>query len=146
MTLNTEESTLDNTPPLNIGEQLCGIEGPLQLDKVLRSARNASDFLKALAHETRLLLLCLLSERERSVTELENILSLRQPTVSQQLARLRLDGLVTTRRDGKTIYYRINDDDVRRVIAVVYDIFCREGKGSRRGLNAPASRRRLRWK
>jgi DNA-binding transcriptional ArsR family regulator len=131
--LNTDETPLDSLPSINIEEQICGLEGPMQLEKVLQSARRASDFLKALAHETRLLLLCLLSERERSVTELENILSLRQPTVSQQLARLRLDGLVTTRRDGKTIYYRINDDDVRRVISVVYDIFCREGKGSHRG-------------
>ena len=104
-----------------------------QLDKIMQNARRASDFLKALAHETRLLLLCLLSERERSVTELENLLSLRQPTVSQQLARLRLDGLVATRRDGKTIYYRINDDDIRRVISVVYEIFCHEGKQKSRG-------------
>ncbi|MGO9174430.1 MAG: ArsR/SmtB family transcription factor [Rhodomicrobium sp.] len=99
-----------------------------QVEKVMQNARRASDFLKALAHETRLLLLCLLAEKERSVTELENILCLRQPTVSQQLARLRLDGLVTTRRDGKTVYYRVNDDDIRRVISVVYDIFCRDGK------------------
>ena len=67
------------------------------LDGMLQNARLASEFLKALSHETRLLLLCLLSEKERSVTDLENTLSLRQPTVSQQLARLRLDGLVTTR-------------------------------------------------
>jgi DNA-binding transcriptional ArsR family regulator len=58
------------------------------------------------------------------VTELENLLSLRQPMVSQQLARLRLDQLVTTRRDGKTMYYSIANDDVRRVVAVIYDIFC----------------------
>jgi DNA-binding transcriptional ArsR family regulator len=93
---------------------------------MVRKARNASEFLKAMAHETRLLLLCYLAERERSVTELENILSMRQPTVSQQLARLRLDGLVTTRREGKTIYYSIGDEKLRRVIAVIYDIFCRE--------------------
>ena len=55
MTLNTEESPLDSTPPLNIEEQICGLEGPMQLEKVLQSARRASDFLKALAHETRLL-------------------------------------------------------------------------------------------
>ena len=104
-----------------------------QLEKMMRNARRASDFLKALAHETRLVVLCLLAERERSVTELENILSLRQPTVSQQLARLRLDGLVTTRRDGKTIYYRLNDEDVRRVVALMYDMFCREtNRGSKR--------------
>ena len=87
-------------------------------------ARDASRFLKALAHESRLLLLCLLSEKERSVGELEAILSLRQPTVSQQLARLRLEGFVATRRDGKTVYYSLANDDVRRLIGVVYDIFC----------------------
>lgn len=70
----------------------------------MRRARDASDFLKAMSHESRLLLLCLLAERERSVTELEEILSLRQANVSQQLARLRLDGLVDTRRDGKAVY------------------------------------------
>lgn len=96
----------------------------LAIESLMGKARDASDFLKALAHENRLLLLCLLSERERSVGELETILALRQPTVSQQLARLRLEGLVTTRRDGKTIYYSLASDDVRRVIGVVYDIFC----------------------
>lgn len=90
----------------------------------MRKARKASDFLKALSHENRLLLLCLLAEKERSVSELENILSLRQPTVSQQLARLRYDGLVNTRRDGKTIFYSIASEDVRRVITVIYDIYC----------------------
>ena len=127
---------LDNdevTAPVSLEEHLCAVEDSPQLDKIMQNARRASDFLKALAHETRLLLLCLLSERERSVTELENLLSLRQPTVSQQLARLRLDGLVATRRDGKTIYYRINDDDIRRVISVIYEIFCREGKQKTKG-------------
>ena len=95
----------------------------LQLDRMVQNARLASEFLKALSHETRLLLLCLLSEKERSVTELENLLSLRQPTVSQQLGRLRLDGLVTTRREGKAVYYSIADDDIKRVIALLYEIF-----------------------
>ncbi len=105
-----------------------------ELKKMVRKARNASDFLKALAHETRLLLLCYLAERERSVTELESILSLRQPTVSQQLARLRLDGLVRTRGDGKTIYYSLADEKLHRVINVIYDIFCRgDGIGRSRG-------------
>lgn len=101
-----------------------GAEFSFELDQLMRKARKASDFLKALSHENRLLLLCLLAERERSVTELENLLSLRQPMVSQQLARLRLDQLVTTRRDGKTMYYSIANDDVRRVVALIYDIFC----------------------
>jgi DNA-binding transcriptional ArsR family regulator len=95
-----------------------------ELDELMRNARRASDFLKALSHENRLLLLCLLSEGERSVSELENILSMRQSAVSQQLARLRLDGLVAARRDGKAVYYSIATEDVRRMISVVYDIFC----------------------
>jgi DNA-binding transcriptional ArsR family regulator len=113
--------------PERVVEELHSIaEETPELEMMVRKARNASEFLKAMAHETRLLLLCYLAERERSVTELENILSMRQPTVSQQLARLRLDGLVTTRREGKTIYYSIGDEKLRRVIAVIYDIFCRE--------------------
>jgi DNA-binding transcriptional ArsR family regulator len=98
--------------------------GMADLDLLMGKARKASDFLKALSHENRLMLLCLMAEKERSVGELETILNLRQPTVSQQLARLRLDGMVTTRRDGKVIYYSLASEDVRRVIAVIYDIFC----------------------
>jgi DNA-binding transcriptional ArsR family regulator len=109
-----------------------GAEYSPELDQLMRKARKASDFLKALSHENRLLLLCLLAEGERSVTELENILSLRQPTVSQQLARLRFDGMVTTRRDGKTIYYSLANDDVRQVISVIYDIFCEPVRRRRR--------------
>lgn len=92
----------------------------------MQKARTASDFLKALSHESRLLLLCLIAERERSVTDLETILALRQPTVSQQLARLRTDELVKTRRDGKTMYYSLANEDVRRIIELIYDIFCRD--------------------
>ncbi|MCZ0734922.1 ArsR/SmtB family transcription factor [Phreatobacter sp. AB_2022a] len=104
-----------------------GAEYSAELEQLMRNAREASDFLKALSHESRLLLLCLLAEKERSVGELENILSLRQPTVSQQLARLRFDDMVTTRRDGKTVYYSIANENVRRVISVIYDIFCERG-------------------
>jgi DNA-binding transcriptional ArsR family regulator len=96
-----------------------------ELSRMMQNAREASDFLKALAHENRLLLLCLLAEKERSVTELEELLSLRQTTVSQQLARLRLDDLVTTRRDGRTIYYSLADERLKSFIRVIYDMFCR---------------------
>jgi DNA-binding transcriptional ArsR family regulator len=98
-----------------------------RLDQIMRNARKASEFLKALSHESRLLLLCLLAEKERSVGELEELLSMRQPSVSQQLARLRYDDMVTTRRDGKTVYYSIANDDVRKVVGVIYDIFCEGG-------------------
>lgn len=100
------------------------LETSPRLERLMKSARRASDFLKAISHENRLMLLCILAEKERSVGELEQILSLRQPIVSQQLARLRYDNLVTTRRDGKTVYYSIADEDVRRLTAVIYDVFC----------------------
>src|SRR5437899_9595130 len=90
-------------------------------------ARDASLFLKAMAHPNRLMILCILCEGERSVSELEQLLALRQPTVSQQLARLREDGLVKTRRQGKTIYYSLGSNDARLVVDAVSRVF-----GSRR--------------
>ncbi len=95
-----------------------------ELDGMVENARNATNFLKALAHEGRLLLLCHLASGEKSVTELEELLSARQAAVSQQLARLRLEGLVEFRRDGKAIYYRLHDERARRMIELVYDMFC----------------------
>ncbi len=100
------------------------IQDVVEIDLMADSAREASEFLKALAHESRLMILCNLLEGEKSVGELEAFLSLRQSTVSQQLARLRLEGLVAARRDGKTIYYSIADDKVRAVIGVLYTTFC----------------------
>ena len=83
-----------------------------ELDRMVGNATRAANLLKALAHESRLMILCILAEGEKSVSELEDILNLRQPTVSQQLARLRADGLVSTRRDGKTIYYSLASERV----------------------------------
>lgn len=97
-----------------------------ELDRMVDNVKRASDFLKALAHENRLMMLCLLAEGEMSVSELEQELGLRQPTVSQQLARLRADGLVNTRRDGKTIYYSVASDDTRTIIGAIYEVFCRK--------------------
>lgn len=96
------------------------------IENMLVSAREATDFLKAMAHEGRLVILCRLAQGECSVTELENTLSARQAAISQQLSRLRLEGLVTTRRDGKTIYYSISDERVQKMITVVYDLFCND--------------------
>lgn len=97
-----------------------------EIKRLCVKARKAAEFLKALAHENRLLILCLLAEQERSVTELEQLLALSQPTVSQQLGRLRLDGIVETRRDGRVVYYSLADDATRFFIKAVYDKFCRE--------------------
>lgn len=95
-----------------------------ELDEMGRRAGDATDFLKALAHESRLMILCYLAGGPRSVTELEQLLSKRQPSVSQQLARLRNEGLVTTERHGKTIYYSIADPRAVRLVDTVYDMFC----------------------
>jgi ArsR family transcriptional regulator len=84
----------------------------------------AAGFLKALAHEGRLLILCSLVGGEKSVTELEQLLGARQAAVSQQLARLRLEGLVTCRREGKAIYYALGDQRVARLIGLMHDLFC----------------------
>lgn len=98
---------------------------PIDMGELLEQARAASEFLKALSHEARLVILCQLAEGEKSVTELEQSLNLRQPAVSQQLARLRADDLVATRRDGKNIYYSLARDEVREVISALHRAFCR---------------------
>jgi DNA-binding transcriptional ArsR family regulator len=95
------------------------------IDALLDNAREASDFLKAISHEARLVILCLLFEGEKSVTELEQILRMRQPAVSQQLARLRADNLVEARREGKNIYYSIGRPEVWEVVASLHRSFCR---------------------
>ena len=87
-------------------------------------ARKASDILKALSHETRLLILWLLSENEKSVSELEQLLALPQAAVSQQLARLRYDHLVSTRREGRIIHYSITDPGISAVVTSLYDLLC----------------------
>ena len=98
-----------------------------ELDDMMDNAMTASRFLKAISHEGRLMILCYLASGEKSVTDLETLLSSRQAAVSQQLARLRSEGLVFARRDGKTIYYRLADKRATRILDVVYDIFCNKG-------------------
>jgi DNA-binding transcriptional ArsR family regulator len=95
-----------------------------ETDAMSESAREASEFLKALAHESRLQILCKLVNGEKNVAELEGVLDIRQSTVSQQLARLRLEGLVTFRRQGKQVFYSLASDDVRKIIKVLFSIFC----------------------
>jgi DNA-binding transcriptional ArsR family regulator len=99
--------------------------GSMDMDEMLANARQASVFLKALAHEARLVILCLLVDGEKSVGEIEETLRLRQPAVSQQLARLRADDLVESRRDGKNIYYSLARPEVREVIEALHRSFCK---------------------
>jgi DNA-binding transcriptional ArsR family regulator len=96
----------------------------LDMEEMLEHAREAAEFLKALSHEARLVILCLLLDGEKSVTELERMLDLRQPAVSQQLARLRADNLVETRRDGKNVYYALARPEVREIVGVLQRAFC----------------------
>ncbi|MDO7655332.1 MAG: metalloregulator ArsR/SmtB family transcription factor, partial [Paracoccaceae bacterium] len=79
------------------------------MNKMMDNALVASNFLKAISHEGRLMILCYLASGEKSVTDLEELLSARQAAVSQQLSRLRMEGLVTPRREGKVIYYSLTD-------------------------------------
>jgi ArsR family transcriptional regulator len=97
-----------------------------EMDRLLSNATTAANFLKAIGHEGRLMILCHLASGEKSVTELETLLSARQAAVSQQLSRLRLEGLVQPRRDGKTIYYSLTDDRSKAIIELVYELFCRD--------------------
>ncbi|MFP4304060.1 metalloregulator ArsR/SmtB family transcription factor [Rhodosalinus sp.] len=94
-----------------------------------QNAAQAAAYLKTLAHEGRLMVLCHLGSGEKSVGELEDLLGMRQAAVSQMLARLREERLVATRRDGKTIHYRLADDATREVIGLLYALFCGRDRG-----------------
>ncbi len=88
------------------------------------NAEDAAELLKALANRHRLLIICQLIEGERSVGELAEFLGIRDSTVSQHLALLRKDGLVTARREGQTIWYSIGSAPARAVLETLYDIYC----------------------
>ncbi len=88
------------------------------------AASQASALLKVLSHPDRLLLLCQLSQGEYCVSELEALIGLGQPSLSQQLGVLRQEGLVSTRRAGKQIYYQIISDDALAVLQILYQRFC----------------------
>lgn len=94
------------------------------LDGLSENAAQAASFLKAMSHEGRLMILCQLAMGEKSVTELEQALDARQSAVSQQLARLRLEQIVSTRRDGKTIYYTLRDAKAKKLMSLMYEMFC----------------------
>lgn len=88
------------------------------------SAAEAEELLKAMANRHRLIILCQLIDQERSVGELAGILDLRDANVSQHLALLRKDGLVTTRREGQTIWYAIASEPARKLVETLYQLFC----------------------
>ena len=97
---------------------------PDSFSSMSAAAGEAATLLKSLSHEGRLLLLCQLAEGERSVGELTQALDLRQASISQQLARLRAEGVVATRKEGQNVYYRLHDDRARQVIELIHSFYC----------------------
>ena len=96
----------------------------LSMKNIQENAKLASNFLKGMANETRLVILCALAEGEKNVSELEDILGIRQPTLSQQLTRLRADKLVRTRRESKQIFYSLASEEAELVLGLLYKLFC----------------------
>ena len=99
----------------------------MRYDNLKNQAAEASELLKTLGNKWRLMILCCLQGGEMSVGALESALELRQSALSQHLARLRLDGLVKTRRDAQTIYYSIAQPDVMQLIEVLNQIYTPKG-------------------
>lgn len=93
------------------------------------AAARACSLLKTLGNADRLLLLCQLTQGEFCVSELEQILGIQQPTLSQQLGVLREEGVVSTRREGKQIFYALASQEAAAVMRVLYDLFCGASKG-----------------
>jgi len=110
-------------PPRSLSEDATP-QARLVPSELRAEAASASAFLKALGHEGRLMILCHLVTGEKSVGDLERLIGARQAAVSQQLARLRLQGLVTCRREGKAQFYAIGDERVRRTVELIYEMFC----------------------
>lgn len=96
----------------------------INLKEMRSHAQRASQLLKAMSNERRLMVLCHLSLGERSVGELEQLVGLSQSALSQHLARLRQENLVETRRDRQTIYYSLSSPEVRAVMSTVYELYC----------------------
>ena len=96
----------------------------IDLETMRASAFRTCSMLKTLSNPDRLLLLCQISQGERCVSDLEEALDIHQPTLSQQLAVLRDEGLVNTRRDGKRIYYSVASKEAMAVMQVLYEQFC----------------------
>ncbi len=95
------------------------------LSAMEQNAREAAALLKALAHESRLMILCNLIDAEKTVTQLNQTVPLSQSALSQHLAKLRHQGLVTVRKEAQMVYYRLKSDKVARLLSTLYDIYCR---------------------
>lgn len=97
-------------------------------EEMNENALEACNTLKAMAHEDRLKTLCFLVSGEKTVADIQKFLGIRQAAASQQLSRLRLEGMIVGRRDGKTIRYCLADGRVHSLISVIYELFCSENQ------------------
>lgn len=96
----------------------------MNVREMIPASGKAAELLRSLSHPQRLLVLCALGNEERSVAELRELLDIDQVPMSQQLMRLRADGLVEARRDGTTVHYRITRPEVLTVIEALHSAFC----------------------
>lgn len=96
----------------------------MDMDKMRSSAQKASDMMKLLGHPHRLMILCELNLGERSVSELSEKINIGQSPLSQHLARMRHEGVVSTRRNAQTVYYSLTEGAASQLIQVLYDIYC----------------------
>jgi DNA-binding transcriptional ArsR family regulator len=110
----------------------------MNLQELTPKAEQAACFLKALANSHRLMILCELHKGETCVSALQRALDLNQSSLSQHLARLREDGLVKTRRESQTIHYSLANENVTRMIALLYELFCAKDCGVEEAASAPA--------
>ena len=99
-------------------------QSSMSFEDMQANAAGATVLLKSMANETRLLILCQLAHSERSVSELLEIIPLGQSALSQHLAILRRERLVTTRREGQSVYYALSSVEVRAIIGTLYQLFC----------------------
>jgi DNA-binding transcriptional ArsR family regulator len=101
--------------------------------EMVESAGDAADFLKKLAHPSRLMIVCALVDGERSVRDLEDTLGIRQPGLSQQIAELREAGFITGRKESKNMFYRLADGRITEFIALLHRTFCQGPQKHRQG-------------
>lgn len=100
----------------------------MNLNRMRAAAPRVSELMKVLANEHRLMILCQLAGGEKSVGELADLLGVRQAAISQQLALLRKDGMVTTRRQAQNVFYSLAREDVHSLMGFLYETYCAVGK------------------
>jgi DNA-binding transcriptional ArsR family regulator len=108
-------------------------EIPVDPVRMAAAAAKASELMKTLGHKDRLMVLCHLSSGEKSVGELARLLDIPQSPLSQHLARMRKEKLVTTRRDAQTIYYSIASQEATRMVQLMHELYCSDQEVSRAG-------------